>query len=514
MVDNPMTMPGFIPDDLKESGGQTTMQSAFIPESPSTPRDLRPIVSKGEIIARGASQGATLGYSDEILAAAKVLSDLPKTIAAKIINAGTDKDRADLIDQYREIRDSEREKNKAAKEAGPKLYMASELGGGVAASAIPGLGAAKGVMTLGRLLKIGAATGAAAGLGSSEADLTKGEIKQAVADTAVGGVIGGTIGAVASPVAKAVGSAFGGISEKLTELGNARLFKAAVGQNKRAFTQMDGKGLLDKAGEYLNKLGIGLGDSTESISKKLSQRHEAIGKEIGDTVAALDSASGGAIKIDPTEVANQIETRVAAPLKKLAAARGEYAQVLDEAKAIRNINSPLTFSEAVEQRAAAQKQINYDVQNGRDIAAQARREIAQIWNDEIDKQAEGLLVNSGKAGNAYRELRHEYSLTTELLKHSTNRVRGNEANRVLSPSDYGVGGIAGIMTSSPYLGVAGAIANHVGRIYGNAAAGRIAINMARASSMSKSVANKVLSPAILASRVPIVIESIDTEDNQ
>ena len=103
---------------------------------------------------------------------------------------------------------------------------------------------------------------------------------------------------------------------------------------------------------------------------------------------------------------------------------------------------------------------------------------------------------SGKAGDSYRELRHEYSLVKELLGHVNSRVQGNAANRFVSPSDYGLGGIAGVMTANPAIGLAAGVANHLGRVYGNAAAGRAAINMAKAAASSGRAAQAILPPLL------------------
>ena len=517
-----MTMPGFIPDEPVAAPSPSLVPAGFIPDQPSA--QSTPTMSTAEAVGRGATQMATLGYGDELYGALKTLEGMPKSLAAKLLTSltgkqtGTPEERMAIMDQYRTFRDQERARNELAHKEHPVAYPVGEGIGAVATAVVPGIGAAptvtKGAMTLGRLMQtartgaaIGGAVGAAAGLGGSNADLTQGDVGGAGLDIAKGAAIGGTFGAAATPIATAVGSALGAASSKLADLGRARLFKAAVGQNKRAFVQMDGKGLLDKAGEYLDKLGIGWGDSTESIAKKLADRNENLGQALTDTVAQLDSSAGNTVKIDPNAVADAIEQKVAGPLKKLASARGEYADIMAEAKAVRDVGEPLSFADAVSQRQAAQSQAKYNAANSRDIAAQAKRDIANIWNEQIDKQAEPLLKEAGKAGNAYRELRHEYSLTTELLKNVNNRVQGNAANRVLSPSDYGVGGISGVMTGNPFVGVAGAIANHLGRIYGNAAAGRTALNMSRAAAVSQAAANKFLPVSMLAARAPAAIGS-------
>jgi hypothetical protein len=324
---------------------------------------------------------------------------------------------------------------------------------------------------------VNAGLGAAEAAGASEATDAAGIAKDALKGAGLG-LAGGAVGAVA-------GRAISAAAAPLAKLGRARLFKAAVGQNKRAFTQMNGKQLFDKAGEYLDAIGIGFGDTTESIGAQLAKRSDELEDSLGGLVQALDA--GGAPRISPVDVAIRIEKEVAEPLKKLAANQGEYAQVVRQMENIVDIGRPLTFAEAAAQRRAVQQQINYDRVNKLEAAAEAKQKIAQIWNDVIDEQAMPLLKSAGIKGDAYRELRHEYALVRELKGHVDSRIQSNAANRVVSPSDYGLGGAAGILAgatghdsaSAVLLGLAAATANHLGRVYGNAAAGRGAINIAK-----------------------------------
>lgn len=500
----------------RQSAAQTSSQTLdqYPAQAPTSDPTL------GEAIVRGGAQGLTLGWEPQLAGAAAAMTPARGTLAPMLSNpslspglsfgmALANKPNEQIVADYRATRDSEVRANEAAQKAHPVVYGGAELVTGAATTALTGGagGAAKGAQTASRLAKAakaaktGAGVGAMAGLGSSKADLTKGEFGAAAADTLVGAGFGAGIGAASEPVANAVGGVLKYGANKLRELGQARLFKAAVGQTKRAFTQMNGKGLLDKAGQYLDDMKIGIGDSTESIGRKLAARRDSIRDTLTKTVEALDQFSGGSISVSPSAVADAIEKKVAAPLKKLAAARGEYADVMVEVKAIREVGQPLNFSEAVAQRQAAQQQINYDVVNKRDIMADARREIARIWNDEIDKQAEPLLKKAGKAGDAYRELRHEFSLVDELYGHVQNRMNGNKAIRVLSPTDHGMGWTAALMTGNPVLGLTAAIANHLGRVYGNASAGRVAIGIAKAASRSEAVAERYLPQTLRSPRV-------------
>ena len=100
--------------------------------------------SKTESFVRGAAQGASMGFADEITAAGEALF--------------TDK-------PYTQAREESRAAYTEAKEANPKTSFVGEMGGAAATALIPGLGE----MTVPKMLT----QGALYGTGMSEADLTK-----------------------------------------------------------------------------------------------------------------------------------------------------------------------------------------------------------------------------------------------------------------------------------------------------------------------------------------------------
>lgn len=465
------------------ASGMTLDQAAAKVRSAAPQRVKAAPASQMESLGRGALQGATAGFADE---------------ASASLGAAMQKATTHEPESYAEVRrrylESDREANRVAQESNPKTYLAGQVGGGVGATALaapllPAKAAGAAAATLKGAAASGAAYGALYGLGESEADLTKGEVGQAAADTAIGGAGGGAFGAAGHGLAKGLSAA----GSWLKKVGRARLFKGAVGQNKRAFTQINGKDLFEKSTEYLDEMGIGLGDTTESIAEKLSKRSADIDAARAALVQHLDDA--GPAAISPVDVAIRIEKEVAEPLKKLAANQAEYRQAMEAVDDIVGLGRELSFSEAAAQRRAVQEKINYDVVNKLNASAEVKRKIAKIWNEVIDENAEPILKKLGEEGDAYRELRHEYALVSELLGHAESRVAGNAANRVISPSDYGAGGVAAVMTGNPFATIAAATANHLGRVYGNPAAGRAAINIGRMAAGSES-GMRALLPAV------------------
>lgn len=140
-------------------------------------------VSPTEAAVRGAIQGASLGFADEITGAASAAF---KTITGP-------KKLTDIVDTYKEERDASRQAYKAAEEQNPASYIGGEVAGTVGTMFVPGLNVAKGASLAAQAGKA-AAAGAASALGSSEAD----NIKDTAKDVAVGAGLGaGTVGAMA-----------------------------------------------------------------------------------------------------------------------------------------------------------------------------------------------------------------------------------------------------------------------------------------------------------------------------
>jgi hypothetical protein len=196
---------------------------------------------------RGAAQSVSYGTADELTAAGET--------AAKTLLGG-DK-LSDLMENYRKYRTESRADYKAAEEQNPGSYLVGEIGGGAAAGLLTG--GAGAVANLGRtglitgakeLAKIGAKQGAAAGFGSSEGDLTKGEIGQAAADTAIGAGLGATVGAVLPTAVK-------GASKALSSTGEFLMEKAPnIAKKGKAAFELARKGVEvvgTKAEESLNK---------------------------------------------------------------------------------------------------------------------------------------------------------------------------------------------------------------------------------------------------------------------
>lgn len=175
---------------------------------------------KVESFVRGAAQGASLGFSDEIGGA------LESVFTSKT---------------YRQARDEARSANKEAQEQNPWTYGAGGVAGGVASAFVPGLnvvkagGAVLGAKSLlagaGAAAKVGAKLGALGGIGGSEAELGEGELGKLAGDAALGAGLGGLAGVGGQVLSNAVGKV---AAAKAASYAGEKL-RAAQGEGKEAF---------------------------------------------------------------------------------------------------------------------------------------------------------------------------------------------------------------------------------------------------------------------------------------
>lgn len=197
----PVTEADLAPEGMPHTGGFAAVSEA----------DLAPEVGMGESAARGALQGATMGFGDEAAAAIDTaVSAIPgiRTLAQHF-------QAADLpaLDNpsvsYQQRRDAYRQKNAAAQEANPITYGAGELAGGLATGkALPTVG--KGLIGA---VGSGAIAGGIGALGGSNADLTQGQFAQAGQDVLHGAGLGGALGGLAHVIGSKVA---GGAEDRMT----------------------------------------------------------------------------------------------------------------------------------------------------------------------------------------------------------------------------------------------------------------------------------------------------------
>lgn len=263
---------------------------------------------------RGAAQGATFGFSDELTGAGEAL--LRKLTG----------DKRPIGDLYTKSRDEAREANAAAEMANPKTYTGSELGGAFLVP-IPGSGMltgaskalVKGAPTAIKYIVPGAIHGAAAGgmfgAGTSNADLTKGEVGKFAGDVAKGTATGAGAGTVVAPLAAGASKLLGRGASKAGEVADVAAAEAVGGP---------GAGLPPELGKIARQRGVvpksaaeGDVSRAEENAWKLLKRDESKIKPPQMTEEGLQGASSGIGDIEELSRALATRPTTADPAEKL-----------------------------------------------------------------------------------------------------------------------------------------------------------------------------------------------------
>ena len=207
-------------------------------------------VSKLESGVRSLAQGATGGWSDELLAGLKsagpgIVDDFKRWFNGEQISPKATYDDlgrvtnmkdlgatgagAGLYDKYKQ---EEQLANKEAEEANPGTYTTGKLAGSVPFYSVmsPLVG------------PVGAA--AVQGLGESKADLTKGDVTQAAQDTAIGagiGLIGAGIGKGISALAPSSTTVANKVIKSAKDIAQPKLLLSGDVPGMRAYKTLPGK---------------------------------------------------------------------------------------------------------------------------------------------------------------------------------------------------------------------------------------------------------------------------------
>jgi hypothetical protein len=175
-----------------------------------------------ESALRGAAQGGSLGFADELTAAGES--------ALGSLGAVPDK-------TYRQALEESRKNYNQAEEDHPAAFGAGEFGGGVASTFIPGLNVAKGA-SLAKMAATAALTGGVNALGRTEAT----DVPTMASDAVKGALAGGVVGAGMYGVGKGV--------SKLLEA--AKPASEALKSTKAAFDKILSPRVADDWDEFKN----------------------------------------------------------------------------------------------------------------------------------------------------------------------------------------------------------------------------------------------------------------------
>lgn len=363
-----------------------------------------PEVSKAESALRGAAQGLSLGFADEV--------------TAGLESALTDK-------SYDEAREESRAAYDQAQKANPITYGAGELGGGFASAFIPGLNAAKGATLAGRAA-IAAGAGAASGIGHSTAEDTTGLAK----DAAIGGALSG-LGTVAVekavvPGIRAAGKWFGKGAEKLAV--NAT---GATGNQANKFSPGAGRELLDQ------KL-VRFADTPESIANRLSAAKEKSGQVISDALSGLDDA-GATASVD--DIVASLQKKVQ-QLKEVPGNSRTIAQIEAEIENLAG-KSSLSLSAAEEAKRNFQGQVNYF---SPEFEKKGATSVADAFRQEVEKKATAASPDMAKL---FTDAKKQYGLLAPIEEAASKRAATLNQSPFGGLGDMVAGGVGGGLAGGP-----------------------------------------------------------------
>jgi hypothetical protein len=274
VIGGPSSQPGDVPKPRNPSGLRL---SDLNPGEIEKVEYHDPSTSPVTAATTGIIQGA-VPFAGALAGLGKVGMDAITGVRGPLAGGSLD----DLLKDYRSARDSFTGDAKSAAEAHPDVSIAGNIAGGMANPLFQGAG-----HSLGKLM----GAGAVQGLGMSDADLTQGQAKDALADTALGAA-GGALGyGVGNLLPKVFGGAKSLGKKALTNLGPSAEAIDARFAKKAQDTAMSHPELAEDMGKSLKELSNQIAAHDEAAWNTLSDEKVIpkayIEKALDDALAKL-----------------------------------------------------------------------------------------------------------------------------------------------------------------------------------------------------------------------------------
>lgn len=462
----------------KPEGKKEPWKAKFKPiDSKSTEElmddNFQPSASQG--FGVGGFLGLTANLGDEALGRISALKEI----------ATTDKTMADYSDLVKQEVKTAREAFGHTRKKHPVATAGGEIAGNIALSSVPIFNASKGV-ALARYGRAGL-QGAVSGYGASESEDAKGLLADAALG-AGGQMIGQGIGegvskglGVANETAKGLGSR---TKDYLAERAQKRAWKAS-GAMLKDYRGLEHTGRLQEGGQTLLNTGVvKLGSTVKSVAEKASEFVDHYGKKMGRIQDALDSIFEDVKSLNPSytfqpqKAANRLKTELVDKYKGTAM-EDALGPVTNEINRLLDYGSDsLSFSKARKIITSIDEFVNHTKEQSPqlDLLKRARG----ILNDELDSKVEKTLGLSGdkKQYQMWKHSKKMYGIMKTAKDMAEDRLLRSDANRLVSPSDYGTaigGGViaAGAsdknkMENALKYGVLTGGVNRLGRTFGPA----------------------------------------------
>jgi hypothetical protein len=435
-------------DELSELAGENKMgtgEALFKKATQGALFGTRPVF---------AGVGGAIGQAGGLLAEGSLplkdrISNLPAALKEGFVS-GRQEEIADL--------------KKASERAG-LLGTAAEIGGGLLTGGVFAAPAT-----------VGKAALAGAGYGGLQAAGTAESLPEAAAMVGGGALLGGAAQGLANKLTKPA----------LREAAEEQAFRA-LGPYAREARKAFPKGEINTIGREALDSGVLAGKSgfpqgVEAISEAAEAAKGKVGAEIGDLIgeASKIQALNKGFAVDRAKIIDE----VAPGLLREEGVPGALAENRKINALLKEfLGDSLTLDKTQKLKESLGKSINWDRLPGADIPLKeevARKLYTSIKNEQ-EKVVESLLSEVPELAARYRPAKESYRLQSKIQEIAGNRAARDTANRLVSPSDYGMGGVGGLIgtmaTGNPLTGAAvgagaGAI-NQILRKYGPNVAARV-----------------------------------------
>lgn len=348
---------------------------------------------------------------------------------------------------YELVRGNIREERAKAKRDQPEASLAGEIVGGVGASVASNI-----LLPGGGAIARGALEGGIDALGDSEADLTKGDYLGAAADTALGGLVGAGAGFVGDKVGGAIGRRLSTAPGALESMAQGRAVKAATGQNKREISKMiaaemrgSDVGTVERVGSDLLDQGVvTAGANADDMLQRAVARRAEFAQLIDDSLDELDSLAQRPLNVGA--IADDLENSLVAPF--LNGTRGQRqvaARMAEEIQALRD-QGPVGLRALEEFKRGLDDSINYAAEI-KDPAQKALLRMRTILNETIESEADAIASATGSEAAAnYLNAKAVTGSMSIGERVARNQATSQASNRLIAPSDYGMGAVGAVVS--------------------------------------------------------------------
>jgi hypothetical protein len=463
-------------------------------------REFESRPTEAESALRGAAQGVSFGFADELTAGAGALVDKAQAAMGQ---------RGDISfgDAYRTRRDVIRGRDDVAKVENPKAFTVGSVAGAVGTALTPAgavLGPAKGGSFAGNVAR-SVAGGATAGAGLSNADPTSSPrgLSDFAKDVATGGAVGGAfqtgfglVGKTANALRpstlrsvaneKAVKAA-GGMTKELRDLGPERVQELGAKLLKdkvvTAFSSLED--VAERAAAAKEDAGQAIGAALKNVDDLVVTAKQLIdegsfGAVEGGGKEALKAQLDEAFQFNMTRIGDRIEKELIGPNANNPLLRGELTKLKGIADDFRAVGTQ-TMQAGNVIKGTQGKVTNF---NSDTVPQAFKREVYDVIKTELDdivaktgsleagiaKAKGGTAVDAASRGqsasDAYQAAKKTYGAMARTEDMALKSAGREASNRTISLTDT-IAGVAGGVSGGPLTGMALGAGNKMLRKYGD-----------------------------------------------